>query len=56
MTTNGYYEALEGITIDHTTIINGNVVTRFSKNAFEIDTFGKAYFDIHKAVDVLQAS
>ena len=50
---NATYRTLEAMTVGCTKVINGHAVTRWSQNAFEIGTWGRAYFDIHKAAERL---
>jgi len=50
---NACYCELEAMTERFTKVICGQVVTRWSKNSFEIGTFGKAYTDIHKTAEHL---
>jgi hypothetical protein len=46
-------ELLSEMSVRGTRVIRGHVVTRFSANAFEIDTWGRAYYDLPKAAEVL---
>lgn len=41
------------ISIGHTRIIRGEAVTRWAENSFEVSTWGRCYFDIHKTADRL---
>ena len=50
MTTNQIEIALENITVGKTTTIAGSAVTRWSKNTYEVGTWGKKTQTIDEAV------
>jgi len=54
MTINDIYNALDSITIGMTKIVNGHVITRWTADLYEIDTFGKTPVSIHQAADIVR--
>jgi hypothetical protein len=46
---------LETITVKMTTTINGHVVTRWSDNSYEVDTWGRNTVDIERALEMVRS-